>query len=190
LGCRGVWFQGVGVKCVVVDGHRTTRAGAQGFAESACEAPVRVRGQALDDCAVRGRGVEVRGGVRDVFDVPLVHGHVGLFAAEYAPGAHGKRRATGDAVDVPGRCVEERSPFRREEPGARVSRRLPQRYSTPANATLADLYGLNSMPADLVKAHCELDRAVDALYGRGRFDEVNRIARLLERYQSLVGLCP
>lgn len=58
------------------------------------------------------------------------------------------------------------------------------------NATLADLYGATSMPADLVKAHRELDRAVDALYGRGRFDELNRIARLLERYQSLVGLSP
>ena len=58
------------------------------------------------------------------------------------------------------------------------------------DATLADLYDPLTMPAELLAAHRKLDRAVDALYGRGRFDEINRLPRLLERYQSLVGLSP
>jgi len=33
-----------------------------------------------------------------------------------------------------------------------------------ANATLAQLYDPNRMPANLVKAHEKLDRAVDAVY--------------------------
>jgi len=59
-----------------------------------------------------------------------------------------------------------------------------------SDATLADLYDPLTMPAELTAAHRKLDRAVDALYGRGRFDEINRLPRLLERYQSSVGLSP
>jgi hypothetical protein len=55
------------------------------------------------------------------------------------------------------------------------------------DATLADLYDPLTMPADLTAAHRKLDRAVDALYGRGRFDELNRFPRLLEEYQALTG---
>jgi hypothetical protein len=55
------------------------------------------------------------------------------------------------------------------------------------DSTLADLYGAMTMPAPLVKAHKALDRAVDGLYGRGRFDEVTRLAGLLERYRVLDG---
>lgn len=59
-----------------------------------------------------------------------------------------------------------------------------------SDATLADLYDPLTMPAELTAAHRKLDRAVDALYGRGRFDEINRLPRLLERYQGSVGLSP
>jgi len=59
--------------------------------------------------------------------------------------------------------------------------------ATHPDATLADLYDPRAMPASLVTAHARLDRAVDALYGRGSFDEVKRLARLLERYQTLLG---
>jgi len=55
------------------------------------------------------------------------------------------------------------------------------------DATLADLYAPLTMPAPLVRAHETLDREVDGLYGRGRFDEVSRLARLLERYRVLEG---
>ena len=54
-----------------------------------------------------------------------------------------------------------------------------------ADASLADLYDPLTMPADLMAAHRKLDRAVDSLYGRGRFDEINRLPRLLERYQAI-----
>lgn len=54
--------------------------------------------------------------------------------------------------------------------------------------TLADLYDPLAMPADLVDAHAQLDRATDALWGRGRFDEVQRLATLLRRYEQLTGL--
>jgi hypothetical protein len=53
-------------------------------------------------------------------------------------------------------------------------------------ATLADLYDPLSMPPELVKAHQNLDRAVDAAYGKTSFKtEVERVAFLFERYQQL-----
>jgi hypothetical protein len=57
------------------------------------------------------------------------------------------------------------------------------RYSSNS---LDELYGPTSMPADLVRAHAALDRAVDGLYGRGRFDELKRFRLLLERYEIQV----
>lgn len=55
-----------------------------------------------------------------------------------------------------------------------------------ANATLADLYDPVTMPPNLVKAHQNLDRAVDAAYGRRDFrTEAERVAFLFERYQAL-----
>lgn len=56
------------------------------------------------------------------------------------------------------------------------------------NNTLADLYDPLTMPADLVHAHQTLDREVDGLYGRGRFDEIKRLAALLRRYDQLTSL--
>ena len=57
-------------------------------------------------------------------------------------------------------------------------------------ATLADLYSPLAMPPNLVAAHRQLDRSVDALYGRGSFDEIKRLARLLERHQAIQGGLP
>jgi hypothetical protein len=43
------------------------------------------------------------------------------------------------------------------------------------------------MPADLVKAHNELDKAVDAAYSyKGSKDDAARVAFLFEKYQALV----
>ena len=56
-----------------------------------------------------------------------------------------------------------------------------------SEATLADLYAPLTMPAPLVRAHGALDKAVDELYGRGRFNEISRLSRLLERYGVLEG---
>lgn len=53
-------------------------------------------------------------------------------------------------------------------------------------ATLADLYDPLTMPADLLKAHRTLDRAVDACYGKKSFkDEPERLEFLFERYRLL-----
>jgi hypothetical protein len=53
-------------------------------------------------------------------------------------------------------------------------------------STLADLYDPLTMPADLLKAHQRLDRAVDAAYGyQGGKDDASRAAFLFERYRAL-----
>ena len=50
------------------------------------------------------------------------------------------------------------------------------------SATLADLYDPNTMPADLLKAHKALDKAVDACYGvKGFKSEPERLEFLFER---------
>jgi hypothetical protein len=55
------------------------------------------------------------------------------------------------------------------------------------NSTLADLYNPLTMPANLVKAHNELDKAVDAAYNfTGKKDDAARVAFLFEKYQELV----
>jgi hypothetical protein len=54
-------------------------------------------------------------------------------------------------------------------------------------STLADLYNPLTMPANLVKAHNELDKAVDAAYNyKGSKDDAARVAFLFEKYQALV----
>jgi hypothetical protein len=53
------------------------------------------------------------------------------------------------------------------------------------DSTLAELYDPLAMPKDLLDAHRKLDRETDALYGRGTFDEVRRLATLLRRYEEL-----
>ena len=56
------------------------------------------------------------------------------------------------------------------------------------DATLADLYDLDVMPADLRRAHAALDRYVDRLYRpRVGFDsERERVEHLLARYEQLI----
>jgi len=55
------------------------------------------------------------------------------------------------------------------------------------SATLADLYDPNTMPADLLKAHKALDKAVDACYGvKGFKSEPERLEFLFERYKDLI----
>jgi len=54
-------------------------------------------------------------------------------------------------------------------------------------ATLADLYDPDTMPADLRKAHHKLDAAVDALYKRGGFaGDRERVEHLFGLYEKLV----
>ncbi len=54
------------------------------------------------------------------------------------------------------------------------------------DSSLADLYDPVAMPAELVRAHAELDRAVDRAYGRTSFaSEMERVAFLFERYETL-----
>lgn len=52
-------------------------------------------------------------------------------------------------------------------------------------ATLAELYDPLAMPPDLLGAHRALDREVDAIYGRGRFDDLKRLGRLLKRHEAM-----
>ena len=59
------------------------------------------------------------------------------------------------------------------------------------NASLADLYDPLTMPANLLKAHQALDKAVDAAYGyKGAQTDAARVAFLFERYQQLTSLLP
>ena len=59
------------------------------------------------------------------------------------------------------------------------------------NASLADLYDPLTMPANLLKAHLALDKAVDAAYGyKGATTDSARVAFLFERYQQLTSLLP
>ncbi|MCQ8130742.1 class I SAM-dependent DNA methyltransferase, partial [Methylomonas rivi] len=54
-------------------------------------------------------------------------------------------------------------------------------------STLADLYDPLAMPPELVKAHAELDKAVDAAYGyKGKKDDAARVAFLFGLYQNIV----
>jgi hypothetical protein len=62
---------------------------------------------------------------------------------------------------------------------------LDARKEFPA-ATLADLYDPLAMPPALVKAHAELDRAVDLCYRREPFDtERQRVEFLFALYEKL-----
>jgi MmeI, DNA-methyltransferase domain/MmeI, target recognition domain/MmeI, N-terminal domain/MmeI, helicase spacer domain/MmeI, C-terminal domain len=63
---------------------------------------------------------------------------------------------------------------------------LPARKSGGAPATLADLYDPLAMPPALVKAHAELDRAVDLCYRREPFEtERQRVEYLFALYEKL-----
>ena len=52
--------------------------------------------------------------------------------------------------------------------------------------SLATLYEKGNMPAGLVKAHVNLDKAVDAAYGyKGKTTDAERVTFLFERYQAI-----
>jgi len=54
-------------------------------------------------------------------------------------------------------------------------------------STLADLYNPLTMPPNLVKAHQNLDKAVDAAYGyKSGKDDATRVAFLFALYQDLL----
>jgi hypothetical protein len=56
-------------------------------------------------------------------------------------------------------------------------------------STLADLYDPLTMPKELLKAHQQLDKAVDAAYGKTNFTtEAQRVAFLFELYQKYTSL--
>ncbi len=64
---------------------------------------------------------------------------------------------------------------------------LPVLRSVPTPCTLADLYDRLVMPVKLVKAHVNLDRAVDACYRRQPFtSERQRVEYLFALYEKLV----
>lgn len=55
-------------------------------------------------------------------------------------------------------------------------------------STLAALYDPLTMPPELIKAHQQLDKAVDAAYGyKGGKDDASRVAFLFGLYQSVIG---
>ena len=58
-------------------------------------------------------------------------------------------------------------------------------------ASLADLYDPLTMPANLLKAHQALDKAVDAAYGyKAATTDAGRTAFLFALYQKLTSLLP
>ncbi|MCW5594640.1 MAG: class I SAM-dependent DNA methyltransferase [Rhodocyclaceae bacterium] len=58
-------------------------------------------------------------------------------------------------------------------------------------ASLADLYDPLAMPPELRRAHQDLDRAVDAAYGRKKFAaDAERVAFLFELYRQYTSLLP
>lgn len=59
------------------------------------------------------------------------------------------------------------------------------------DSSLADLYDATAMPPILRKAHDNLDKAVDAAYGKKKFStEADRVAFLFELYQKYTSLLP
>lgn len=63
--------------------------------------------------------------------------------------------------------------------------------ATHPQSSLADLYDPLTMPANLLKAHQVLDKAVDAAYGyKGANTDAARVAFLFERYQAITSLLP
>ncbi len=81
-------------------------------------------------------------------------------------------------------------PDRRDRTDAaieRAARDVLDARAAHEGASLALLYNPLAMPADLVRAHADLDRAVDAAYGRTRYiGDAARLQALFARYTQLV----
>jgi type I restriction-modification system DNA methylase subunit len=59
------------------------------------------------------------------------------------------------------------------------------------NATFATLYNNSTSPPSLIKAHIELDKAVDKAYGyTGADDDASRAAFLFKKYEELTSILP
>lgn len=66
-----------------------------------------------------------------------------------------------------------------------AAERMPASRSEHPEASLADLYGPFSMPPGLVHAHRELDKAIDAAYGRQRLSgDASRLRVLFARCRT------
>lgn len=78
------------------------------------------------------------------------------------------------------------SPAQREKVEALAQAVLDARAAYP-EASLADLYDPDTMPADLRKAHAALDTAIDRLYRPAPFaSDRDRVEHLFGRYEALV----
>lgn len=67
-----------------------------------------------------------------------------------------------------------------------AARQVEEARERHSGSTLADLYNPLAMPPDLVHAHHDLDRAVDAAYGRARYlGDAARLHALFDRYTRL-----
>ena len=53
------------------------------------------------------------------------------------------------------------------------------------DSSLADLYDPMTMPPELLKAHQNLDKAVEAAYGKTFATEADRVAHLFNLYQAM-----
>lgn len=95
---------------------------------------------------------------------------------------------TTDAFSVPfDKLTESRSYINIEK----VAQLVLDARAVHVNASLADLYDPLTMPANLLKAHQQLDKAVDAAYDyKGANTDAARVAFLFERYQALTSLLP
>jgi hypothetical protein len=100
----------------------------------------------------------------------------------------GSQPRTGNAEnDANAFAVNDRS-YKNIENAAQAV--LDARAAHP-QASLADLYDPLTMPANLLKAHQALDKAVDAAYGyKGVNTDAARVAFLFERYQAITSLLP
>ncbi len=87
--------------------------------------------------------------------------------------------------------LDARAQFMSPSPTGRGARGEGERESVANSASLADLYDPLTMPPALVKAHQQLDRAVDASYRKTAFvNDAQRVEFLFERYQQLTSLLP
>ena len=87
-----------------------------------------------------------------------------------------------DSADIQQQKIASAAQTILDERAAEVSRCHAQQQT----CSLADLYAPGNMPADLRKAHAQLDKAVDTAYGyKGKSDDTARVAYLFERYQAL-----